>query len=60
MSCGTLEKNKDLVMTKPDRVIILDRKLYDNAIEQMISDTSKFGKLNEDPILKGETSLRRF
>ena len=47
-------------MTKPDRVIILDRKLYDNAIGQMISDTSKFGKLNEDPTLKGETSLRRF
>ena len=30
---------------KPDkgnRVVILDRKLYNNAIEEIISDTSKF------------------
>ena len=32
-------------MTKPDKengVVILDRKLYDNAIQEIISDTSKF------------------
>ena len=48
-----LRKNKDIVITKPDkgnRVVILDRKLYNNAIEEIISDTSKFEKLSEDPI----------
>ena len=43
-----------------NRVVILDRKLYNNAIEQIISDTSKFEKLNKDPTLKGEASLQRF
>ena len=46
-----LRKNKDIVITKPDkgnRVVILDRKLYNNTIEEIISDTSKFKKLNED------------
>ena len=36
------------------------RTLYNNAIEEIISDTSKFEKLNEDPTLKHETSLQRF
>ena len=48
---------------KPDEVIgvvILDQKLYNNAIEEIISDTSKFEKLNEDPTLKREASLQRF
>ena len=34
---------KDIVITKPDkgnRVLILDRKLYNNAIEEIISNTS--------------------
>ena len=58
-----LRKNKDLVITKPDKgngVVILHRKLYDNVIEEIISDTSKFEKLNEDPTLKCEASLQRF
>ena len=48
---------------KPDKgnaIIILDRKLYNNAIEEIISDTSKFKKLNEDPTLKCEASLQCF
>ena len=56
-------KNKDIVITKPDKgngVVILDRKLYDNAIQELISDTSKFEKLDEDPTLKREASLQRF
>ena len=47
---------------KPDKgsgVVILDRKLYDNAIQEII-DTSKFEKLNEDPTLKCEASLKCF
>ena len=43
-----------------DWVVILDRKLYNNAIEEIISDTSKFEKFNEDPTLKREASLQRF
>ena len=56
-------RNKDVVITKPDKgneVVVLDRKLYDNPIQEIISDTSQFGKLNEDPILKPEASLQRF
>ena len=54
---------------KPDKgngVVILDRKLYNHAIEvnhaieEIISDTSKLKKLNEDPTLKSEASLQRF
>ena len=40
--------------------MILDRKLYNNATEEIISDTSKFEKLSEDPNLKREASLQRF
>ena len=53
-----LRKNKDIVITKPDKgngVAILG-----NAIQELISDTSKFEKLNEDPTMKREASLQRF
>ena len=39
-------------------MVILDRKLYNNAIEEIISDSSKFEKLNEDPTLKHKASLQ--
>ena len=39
---------------------MLDRKIYNRAIEEIISDTSKFKKLNEDPTLKREASLQGF
>ena len=58
-----LRKNKDIVITKPDKgngVLILDRKLYNNAIEEIIPDTSKSEKLNEKPTLKREASLQCF
>ena len=45
---------------KENGVVILDQKLYNNAIEEIISDTSKFKKLNEDPTLKHEASLQCF
>ena len=51
------------MITKPDRgngVVILDRKLYNNAIEEIISDNSKFEKLNEDPALKREVFSQFF
>ena len=58
-----LRKNKDIVITKLDKgngVVILDQKLYSNAVEEIISDTSKFEKLNEAPFLKHEASLQCF
>ena len=58
-----LRENKDIVITKPDQghgFVLLDWKLYNNAIEEILSDTSKFEKLNEDPSLKREASLQRF
>ena len=48
---------------KPDKgngVVILDWKLYNTTIQEIITDTSKFEKLNEDPTLKSEASLQRF
>ena len=57
------KKNKDVVITKPDKaneVVILDRKLYNSTIKEIISDTSKFEKLSEDPTLKRRASLQRF
>ena len=48
-------KNKDIFITKPDKgygVVILDRKLYDNTIQKIISDISKFEELNEGPTFK--------
>ena len=58
-----LRKNKDIVITNPDKgngVVILDRKLYNNAIEEIISGTSKFQKLNEDETSKLEASQQSF
>ena len=58
-----LRKNKDIIIRKPgkgNRVVILDRKLYDNSIQKIISDTSKFEKFDEDPTLKHEASLKCF
>ena len=55
-----LRKNKDIIIAKPHKgngVVILDWKLYNNAVQEIISDTSKFDKLNENPILKRVASL---
>ena len=38
----------------------LSSQIDNSAIEEIISDTSKFEKLSEDPILKCEVSLQRF
>ena len=58
-----LRENKYIVITKPAKengVVILDQKLCNNAIEEIVLDTSKFKKLNEDPTLKREASLQCF
>ena len=38
--------------SKGNGVVILDQKLDNNTMEEIILDTSKFEKLNEDPIWK--------
>ena len=43
-----------MIPDKGKGVVILDRKLCDNAIQEIISDIYKFEKLNEDPTLKRE------
>ena len=58
-----LRKNKGINITKPDKgngVFILEWKFYNNTIQEIISDTSKFEKLNEDVTLKHEASLQCF
>ena len=58
-----LRRIKDIVITKRDKgneVVIFDRKLYDKAIQELNSDTSKLENLNEDPTLKREASMQRF
>ena len=57
------EKNKDIAITKSNKgneVVIFDQKLYNNAIQKIVSDTYKTEKLNEEPSLKREASLQRF
>ena len=52
-----LRKSIDIVITKPNKgngVVILYRKLYNNAIEETISDTPNFEKLSVEPTLKRE------
>ena len=51
-----LRKNKVIILTKFNKwngLVILNGKLYDSAIEEIIPDTFKFGKLTE-------ASLKRF
>ena len=56
-----LTKNKDIITkaNKGNGVVILDRKLFDNATQKIISDTSKFEELDEYPIVKLEGSIQR-
>ena len=55
-SYETLEKI-NIAITKPHKgVVILNRKLYINAVQEIISGASKFEMLNEDLTLKRETS----
>ena len=45
---------------KGNGVVILNQELYNNAIEELISETSKFEKLNEDPTMNRKASLQCF
>jgi len=57
-----LKSNTDIVITRPDKgsgVVILDKNVYNNSIKTMLSDTSKFRKLQKDPTLLREGQLQR-
>ena len=41
-------------------MVILDRTVYDSSILNIISDSSKFKKLKDDPTLLREGQLQRF
>ena len=56
----TTSSTRNFIYQERNGVVILDRKLYDNAIQQILSDTCKFEKLNEDPISKRKAPLQRF
>ena len=61
MSYETLQKN--IVTMRPEKgngVVILDQKFYENAIQEIISDTPEFQKHNEEPTLKCEALIQRF
>ena len=61
-----LSKNKNIVILRPDKgngVVILDRVDYINKVESLLSDASKFKKLDTDILdlcLKRENKLIRF
>ena len=59
----SLSRNKNIVILNRDKgngVVVLDRKTYDNSILNLITDSSKFNKLDCDPTLSREGKLQRF
>ena len=50
-----LRRNKNIVVLKPDKgngVVILDRSDYSRKILEIIENTGKFVKLDNDPTIK--------
>ena len=46
-----LKQNKDIIILRPDkgnRVVVLDKVVYNNTISDLLSDSSKFKKLQSD------------
>ncbi|CAF4454753.1 unnamed protein product [Rotaria sp. Silwood2] len=55
-----LSKDSSILITKPDKgrgVVVLDRNDYINKLETILSDSSKFKLLNQDPTISRENSL---
>ena len=58
-----LKKNKDIIILRPDKgngIVVLDKLAYNNAISDLLSDDTKFKKLQSDPTLRREGQLRRY
>ena len=58
-----LKKNKDIIILRPDKgngVVVLDKLAYNNAISDLLSDDTKFKKLQSDLTLQREGQLQRY
>ena len=58
-----LQKNKDIVITRPDKgngVVILNKSDYLKMMYSIVNDTTKFQKLSSDMTLLREGQLQRF
>ena len=60
-----LSKNENIIITKPDKgtgVVLLDKVLYNEKMETILSDASKFSRVATDPfahLLKHEDKVNR-
>ena len=58
-----LKKNKDIIILRPDKgngVVVLHKVVYNNAISDLLSEDTKFTKLQSDPTLRREGQLQRY
>ena len=58
-----LKHNKDIIILRPDKgngVVVLDQVVYNKAMVDLLSDNSKFKKLEFDLTLRREGQLQRF
>ena len=58
-----LRRNPNIMILNPDKgngVVILDRSDYDTGVLKIISDSTKFKPIKEDPTLLRESQLQRF
>ena len=59
----SLRQNNDIIICKPDKgngIVILDRKMYEDGILELISDKKKFKEVKEDPTKSKERSLQNY
>ena len=58
-----LRDNKNIIICRPDKgngVVIIDKSIYIRKMLELLNDSSKFRKINEDPTRKREGQLQRF
>ena len=58
-----LRRNPNIAILRPDKgngVVILDRSDYDSGVLKIISDSTKFKLIKENPTLLRESQLQRF
>ena len=57
-----LKSNSNIVITRPDKgsgVVIIDRQIYDQSIQNLFSDRNKFRILKKDPTIYRQGQLQR-
>ena len=61
-----LKRDSNIVVVKPDKgngVVVLDKHDYDKKMENILRDSTKFQRLNDDPVkltLQRENQLKSF